>query len=46
MLYGDSSYTCGTYEHSIRHKLVESLCWAPKTNVTSHANYTALKKFF
>lgn len=36
------SYPCG--EHSITYRLVQSLRCTPKTNATSCANYTSIKK--
>ena len=37
----DSSYTC---KHSIMHRVVESLCCTPETNVTLCINYTQKKE--
>ena len=39
--------TDGSYayrEHSITHRVVESLCCIPETNVTLYVNYTQVKK--
>ena len=37
----DSSYTC---EHSIKHRLVESLCCALETNVALYVSFTSILK--
>lgn len=38
------SDTCG--EHSKIHRVNESLCYTPDTNITLYVKYTSIKKFF